>query len=112
MIGTMQDRIENVGQLLIESLGVRTIDLRPQLSPVPTTKDMGRQPLRGFGRVEIERVIASVSPRSLMAPSIHDYRSLRTGILGQRIRNYTGKDINLEVRRTLPGHILFKSVLE
>jgi len=30
----------------------------------------------------------------------------------QRIRNYTGKDIQVEVRRTLPGHILFKSQLE
>jgi hypothetical protein len=33
-------------------------------------------------------------------------------IFSQRIRNYTGKEINLEVRRTLPGHILFKSLLE
>jgi len=33
-------------------------------------------------------------------------------VFSQRIRNYTGKDINIEVRRTLPGHILFKSRLE
>jgi hypothetical protein len=33
-------------------------------------------------------------------------------ILSQRIHNYTGKDIHVEVRRTLPGHILFKSQLE
>ena len=33
-------------------------------------------------------------------------------IFSQRIRNYTGKEINIEVRRTLPGHILFKSLLE
>jgi hypothetical protein len=33
-------------------------------------------------------------------------------IFSQRIRNYTGKEINLEVRRTLPGHISFKSLLE
>ncbi|MFN0017394.1 MAG: DUF4139 domain-containing protein [Pirellulaceae bacterium] len=33
-------------------------------------------------------------------------------IFGQRIRNYTGKDIKVEIRRTLPGHILFKSQLE
>ena len=33
-------------------------------------------------------------------------------IVSQRIRNYTGKDITVEVRRTLPGHILFKSLLE
>ncbi|MFN0017393.1 MAG: DUF4139 domain-containing protein [Pirellulaceae bacterium] len=30
----------------------------------------------------------------------------------QRIRNYSGKDIRVEVRRTLPGHIVFRSLLE
>jgi hypothetical protein len=33
-------------------------------------------------------------------------------VFSQRIRNYTGKAINIEVRHTLPGHILFKSRLE
>ncbi|MFN0022083.1 MAG: DUF4139 domain-containing protein [Pirellulaceae bacterium] len=33
-------------------------------------------------------------------------------IFSQRIRNYTSKSINVEIRRTLPGHILFKSQLE
>ena len=33
-------------------------------------------------------------------------------IFSQRVRNYSGKDINLEVRRTLPGHIVFESLLE
>jgi hypothetical protein len=33
-------------------------------------------------------------------------------IFSQRIRNYSGKSINVEVRRTLPGHITFKSQLE
>jgi hypothetical protein len=33
-------------------------------------------------------------------------------IFTQRIRNYTGKDINVEVRRTILGHILFRSLLE
>jgi len=56
-MATMQNRLANVGHLLNESLGVRTNDLRPQLSPVPTTRDLGRRPLRGFGRVEIERVM-------------------------------------------------------
>lgn len=54
---TMQDRLENVGHLLNESLGVRTNDLRPKLSPVPTARDLGRRPLRGYGRVDIEQVI-------------------------------------------------------
>lgn len=30
----------------------------------------------------------------------------------QRVRNYTAKPIELEVRRTLPGHIVFRSSLE
>lgn len=33
-------------------------------------------------------------------------------IFSQRIRNYTSKEINVEVRHTLPGHIVFKSQLE
>jgi hypothetical protein len=33
-------------------------------------------------------------------------------IFSQRIRNYSGKDISVEVRRTFPGHIIFKSQLE
>ena len=33
-------------------------------------------------------------------------------VFSQRIRNYTSKEINIEVRRTLPGHIVFKSQLE
>ena len=33
-------------------------------------------------------------------------------ILTERIRNYSGKPINVEIRRTIPGHIVFKSSLE
>ncbi len=33
-------------------------------------------------------------------------------ILTDRIRNYSSKPINVEIRRTIPGHILFKSLLE
>jgi hypothetical protein len=33
-------------------------------------------------------------------------------IFSQRIRNYTGKEIEVEVRRTFPGHVVFKSQLE
>lgn len=42
---------------LDESMGVRTVETRPQLSPVPNSKDVGRRPLRTFGRVEIDRVM-------------------------------------------------------
>ena len=33
-------------------------------------------------------------------------------IYSQRIRNYTGKEIEVEVRRSFPGHVNFKSQLE
>ncbi len=33
-------------------------------------------------------------------------------LLAQRIRNYTQKPIEVEVRRTLPGHVVFRSDLE
>jgi hypothetical protein len=33
-------------------------------------------------------------------------------ILTERIRNYSGKPINVEIRRTIPGHITYKSLLE
>ncbi len=33
-------------------------------------------------------------------------------ILTERIRNYSGKPINVEIRRTIPGHIVYKSSLE
>lgn len=42
---------------LEESLGVRTEDSQPKLSPVPSRKDVGRRPLRNFGRVDIDLVI-------------------------------------------------------
>ncbi len=33
-------------------------------------------------------------------------------VFTQRIRNYTGKEIDVEIRRTLPGHIVFRSQLK
>ena len=57
MMGTMHNRLEQVGHLLNESLGVRTNDVRPRLSPVPASRDVGRRPLRGYGRLEIELLI-------------------------------------------------------
>jgi len=33
-------------------------------------------------------------------------------IYTQRIRNYTDKEIDVEIRRSLPGHVTFKSQLE
>ena len=33
-------------------------------------------------------------------------------VFNQRIRNYSGKPIDVEIRRTYPGHAVFRSVLE
>jgi hypothetical protein len=33
-------------------------------------------------------------------------------VYSQRIRNYTGKEIEVEVRRSFPGHVVFRSQLE
>ena len=33
-------------------------------------------------------------------------------VYSQRIRNYTGKEIEIEVRRSFPGHVVFRSQLE
>ena len=35
-----------------------------------------------------------------------------TAIFDQRIRNYTAKPIDVEIRRTYPGHVVFRSLLE
>lgn len=42
---------------LEESLGRRTEESSPRLSPVPLGKDAGRRPVRGFGQIDIGQVI-------------------------------------------------------
>ncbi len=56
-MATTQERLAGVGHLLDESLGVRGNDARPKLSPVPNSRDIGRRPLRGYGRIDIEQVV-------------------------------------------------------
>jgi ParB family chromosome partitioning protein len=57
--------LEQIGNHLDESMGVREIDARPKLSPVASPKDVGRRPLRSFGRVDLEMVAPdSEQPRS------------------------------------------------
>ena len=48
--------LEQIDTNLDESMGVREIDTRPILSPVPSRKDAGRRPLRKFGRVDLDMV--------------------------------------------------------
>jgi ParB family chromosome partitioning protein len=49
--------LERIKPQLDESMGVRTTDSRPQLSPVPNAKDVGRRALRTFGTLAIENLI-------------------------------------------------------
>lgn len=49
--------LEQIKGKLDESMGVRVNDGRPQLSPVPNAKDVGRRALRTFGTLAIENVI-------------------------------------------------------
>jgi ParB family transcriptional regulator, chromosome partitioning protein len=60
-----QERLNGVTRLLDESLGVRANDSRPKLSPVPHRRDIGRRPLRGYGRLDIDQLIpAPGQPRT------------------------------------------------
>ncbi len=45
--------LQQISGNLEESMGVRRHEQRPQLSPVASPKDIGRKPLRGFGKLDI-----------------------------------------------------------
>lgn len=49
--------LQGVADHVDESMGVRSVDPVPQLSPVASARDVGRKPLRTFGRVPIDQVI-------------------------------------------------------
>lgn len=49
--------LQEIGTHLDESMGVRRASSRPQLSPLASPKDIGRKPLRGFAKIEIDRLV-------------------------------------------------------
>jgi hypothetical protein len=60
------------------------------------------------GQTELRKIDGAVIKQenaSLVGWDDHEIHS-------QRIRNYTGKEIEVEVRRSFPGHVIFKSQLE
>ena len=61
----------------------------------------GQRELRKIGGDEVIKVENS----SLVGWDDHE-------IYTQRIRNYTGKEIDVEIRRAFPGHVIFRSQLE
>ena len=57
--------LEEVSLTVNESMGLRRSARTAQLSPVSSSKDVGRRPLRTFGSVEVDRVIPDPDqPRS------------------------------------------------
>lgn len=62
---SIKRKINKLASNLDESMGRRTtnsnISVVPQFSPVPSPKDIGRVPVRGFGEVLIEQVIVDPS---------------------------------------------------
>ena len=64
-MASTRNALQHVAANLDESMGVRQVDLKPQFSPVASTKDLGRKPLRKFGRLSVEQIIPDPSqPRT------------------------------------------------
>ena len=49
--------LRQVSAHIEESLGVRTMETHPRLSPVAGEQDVGRVPLRKFGKLEVDRIV-------------------------------------------------------
>ena len=56
-MATVRDILSQAGANLDESMGVRSVELRPNLAPVSDPRDVGRRPLRNVGRVAIDQVV-------------------------------------------------------
>ncbi|MCR9294077.1 MAG: ParB/RepB/Spo0J family partition protein [bacterium] len=56
-MASTRNTLERIKNKLDESMGIRDIDHKPQLSPVPNAKDVGRRALRNFGTLTIDSVI-------------------------------------------------------
>ena len=65
-MASTQSTLERIETNLDESIGARRQNNgRPKLSPVASQKDIGRRPLRNFGRIRIDQVIPDpAQPRS------------------------------------------------
>lgn len=55
-MATTRSTLSQISHNLDESLGLRGDDTRPKLSPIPSPKDVGRRPMRNFGRVAVDLV--------------------------------------------------------
>ena len=57
-MASTRNTLERIKSKLDESMGMRIADKKPQLSPVPSAKDVGRRALRNFGTLATESLIA------------------------------------------------------
>lgn len=57
MTNSTRQALNQFDDHLSESVGVRTHDSLPKLSPVANVRDIGRKPNRRFGRLAIDRII-------------------------------------------------------
>jgi len=57
-MASTRNALEEVSLNVDESMGLRRNSRSAQLSPVSSAKDIGRRPLRTFGSVEVDRIIA------------------------------------------------------
>jgi len=56
-----RNALKEVSLNVDESMGLRRVEVATKLSPVSSSKDVGRMPLRTFGRVETDRIIPDPS---------------------------------------------------
>ncbi|QDT13468.1 ParB/RepB/Spo0J family partition protein [Planctomycetes bacterium K23_9] len=56
-MGSTRNALEEVKLNVNESMGLRPAERRTQLAPVSSAKDVGRVPLRTFGKIDVNRVI-------------------------------------------------------
>lgn len=66
-MSSTRSTLEKVSHHVAESMGVRDTFARPRLAPVPIPKDIGRRPMRGFGKLDIAQAIPDPNqPRTEM----------------------------------------------
>jgi ParB family chromosome partitioning protein len=67
-MASTRNTLEAIADNLAESIGVRSTDAQPRLSPISSAKDNGRRPVRGFGQICVDEVMADPSqPRELFS---------------------------------------------
>jgi len=56
-MASTKNALEEVSLNVDESMGLRRVERTATLSPVSSAKDVGRRPLRTFGKVDVDRIV-------------------------------------------------------